>query len=142
MTWLEQEMSAIAERYGLTIVYAFGSRAPEIAARLHGQGVIAEFPNSDVDIAVQPERGHHLNVQERVRLATALEDLFGVSRVDLVILPEANAFLAVDVIRGELLFCNDLDSQAEDELYISRRAGDLAHFENVHWTQTIEGRIP
>jgi uncharacterized protein len=55
--------------------------------------------------------------------------LFGAARVDLVVLPEADAFLALDVIRGELIYCRDFDQQAEDELYILRKAGDLAYFE-------------
>jgi len=51
-----------------------------------------------------------------------------VGRVDLVVLPEAPPFLAVEIIRGELLFSEDLGKQAEDELYILRRAADLAPF--------------
>jgi len=48
--------------------------------------------------------------------------------VDLVVLSEADPFLALDVIRGELLWCVDPDVQAEDELYILRRAGGLAPY--------------
>jgi hypothetical protein len=61
-----------------------------------------------------------------VQLAVALEGLLDVPRVDLVVLPEGNPFLAVEVIRGELLCCADPDAQAEEELCILRRAGDLA----------------
>jgi hypothetical protein len=64
-----------------------------------------------------------------VELTLALEDLFGVGRVDLVVLPEAGAFLALDIIRGEILYCRDFDQQAEDELYVLRRAGDLSYFQ-------------
>ena len=69
------------------------------------------------------------SVQDRVRLSIELEDLLGVNRVDLVVLPEADPFLALDIIRGELLYCEDEDAQAEDELYVLRRAGDLAPLE-------------
>ena len=55
-----------------------------------------------------------------------LETLLGADRVDLVILPEANAFLAADVVRGELLLATDLDAEAELQLYYLRRAADLA----------------
>jgi hypothetical protein len=41
-----------------------------------------------------------------------LEDLLEVNRVDLVILPEADPFLALEVIRGELLYSEELDRQA------------------------------
>ena len=67
--------------------------------------------------------------QSVVRLATELEDLLGVVRVDLVMLTEAEPFLALDVVRGELLYCVDPDAQAEEELYVLRRPGDLAPHE-------------
>jgi predicted nucleotidyltransferase len=137
---LLDDVTQIARRYHVDSLYVFGSRAAEISARVRGQGAICEHPQSDIDIAIQPDRNHHLSAQERVRLTSALEDLFDVGRVDLVLLPEANPFLAVEAIRGELLVCCDFDAQAEDELYILRRAGDLAPFERQRWEQLIEAR--
>ncbi len=58
-----------------------------------------------------------------------MEDLFEVDRVDLVILTEADPFLAANIIRGERLFCEDDYIADEFELYILRRAGDLAPLE-------------
>ena len=140
MTSVMDEVMEIVHRYHVDSMYVFGSRAEEISARVRGQCVVCEHPESDVDIAIQPSRNHRLGAQERVRLASALEDLFDVGRVDLVLLPEANPFLAVEAIRGELLACRDLDAQAEDELYILRRAGDLAPFEQQRWERLIEAR--
>jgi predicted nucleotidyltransferase len=142
MAFLADELADIARRHGVDSIYVFGSRASEITARLRGPSATQAHPNSDVDIAIQPGRGCHLSAQERVRLASALEDLFDVNRVDLVLLPEASPFLAVEAIRGDLLYCSDLDAQAEDELYILRRAGDLAPYERERWTHIIEGQAP
>ena len=58
-----------------------------------------------------------------------LEDLFSVKRVDLVIIPEADPFLAANIIRGERIFCQDDYRADEYDLYILRRAGDLAPLE-------------
>ncbi|MHC1743888.1 MAG: nucleotidyltransferase domain-containing protein [Syntrophobacteraceae bacterium] len=123
------DLEAPARQFGVKEIYVFGSRAPEIAARARGEEPPQVLPGSDVDIAVQPELGVSFSVQQRVRFAIALEDLFGVGRVDLVVLGEADPFLAVEIIRGELLYCRDPDDQAETELYVLRRAGDLAHHE-------------
>jgi predicted nucleotidyltransferase len=123
------ELQSLADRYHLSAVYAFGSRAKETAKRLKGFSASADAPSSDLDIGVQPELGRSLAAEERVELALALEKLFAVPRVDLVVLPEAGPFLALEVVKGELLDCRDYDRQAEDELYILRRAGDLARFE-------------
>jgi predicted nucleotidyltransferase len=134
---LEAQIEAIGERYGIVALYAFGSRASEVAGLIHGQLGIREHPSADLDIGVQPKAGKRMNAQEKVRLANELEDLFEVSRVDLVILPEADPFLALDIIRGELLYCADDDLQAEYELYVLRRAGDLAHYARERWNMIL-----
>lgn len=59
--------------------------------------------------------------------------------MDLVILPEADPFLALDVIRGELLYCADRDAQAEQELQVLRRAADLAPYARERWEQILVG---
>lgn len=127
MPRLEQHLAGIAQRFGLAAIYAFGSRAQEVAGRARGTGLPAA--SSDVDIGVQPLPGRGLSARDRVRLATQLEELLGTARVDLVVLSEAEPFLALNVIQGELLYCLDPDAQAEEELYILRRAGDLAPYE-------------
>lgn len=128
---LSESLRQIAIRYRLADVYVFGSRAAEIAACVRGDATAgcAARPESDVDIGVRPQARRRLAVHERVDLASELEDLLSARRVDLVVVPEAKAFLARDIIAGELLYCADPDEQAEYELYVLRRAGDLAPFE-------------
>ncbi|MDT8370080.1 MAG: nucleotidyltransferase domain-containing protein [Longimicrobiales bacterium] len=124
-------LETIAGRHGLQDVYVFGSRALEVTARVR-EGVEAVpapgTATSDLDVAVQPLPGRKLGARDRVRLADALETLFGVPRVDLVVLSEASPSLAVDVVRGELLYSSDPLAQARHELYILRRAADLAPY--------------
>jgi len=135
------ELKSIGNRYGIIALYAFGSRAGEVAGLIRGQLGIREHPSADLDIGVQPEPGKRLSVQEKVRLAAELEDLFSVNRVDLIVLPEADPFLALDVIRGELIYCSDDDEQAEYELYVLRRAGDLAPYARERWGQILGMKI-
>jgi predicted nucleotidyltransferase len=124
-----QQLHHLADRYRLAVIYVFGSRADEIAGRIEGRTVPVSAPLSDLDLGIQPEKETRLSAEDRVELTLALEDLFGVGRVDLVVLPEADAFLALDIICGEILYCRDFDQQAEDELYVLRRAGDLSYFQ-------------
>jgi hypothetical protein len=58
--------------------------------------------------------------------------------VDLVLLPEADAFLALEIIRGELLYSDDLDRQARYQLFVLRRAGDLAPFQKERIRAILE----
>ena len=128
MSLIADSLREIAERHQLADLYVFGSRAAEIAALAKGEPQPFSLPEADLDIGVQPRRRTRLSGIEKVRIALELEELLKVKRVDLVVLSEAPPFLAVEIIRGELLYSEDLGKQAEDELYILRRAADLAPF--------------
>lgn len=117
------------ERMNVSLLYVFGSRAREIAGWLAGERTEGASPDSDVDIGVRSCRGVTWSVAEKVRLAQALEDLFGCARVDLVVLGEADPFLAAEIVRGERLYAEDSYAAEEYDLYVLRRAGDLAPFE-------------
>lgn len=138
ITDIRDLLSDLARQYHLVALYVFGSRAAEFAARVAGETVAAAFPSSDVDIGVLPARGHRLTAQDRVRLAIALEDALYVDRVDLVILPEASPYLALDVVCGELLCVTDPDAEAAYQLYVLRRAGDLAPLERERRQMLLE----
>jgi hypothetical protein len=84
---------------------------------------------SDVDIGVLAARDVRLDVEAKVRSAQALEALLGVERVDLISLADADPFVAANVVRGERLFAADADDADEFDLYVLRRAGDLAPLE-------------
>ena len=128
MTKLGAALADICDRYDLVAVYAFGSRAEEIASRVGGEDVAANS-EADVDIGVLSRSGRELGIRGRVDLMQALEDLFGVARVDLVSLREADPFLAANIVRGERLYARDSHAADEYDLYVLRRAGDLAPLE-------------
>lgn len=130
MTERKQRLNQIADKFGLDIIYAFGSHTKEVAEWLKGEmSALSIPPLSDVDIGVKPSSGRQLSVKEKVRLGMALEDLFSANRVDLVVITEVDPFLAANVIRGERIYCKDEYEADEYDLYILRRAGDLAPLE-------------
>jgi len=117
------------------IAYAFGSRAREVKEYLISNMRMGSTSLSDIDIGIKVSEGLSFSVHDKVRLALDLEDLLGVQRVDLVALNEADAFLAANIVRGERIFCEDQYLADEYELYVLRRAGDLAPFERhrIDW---------
>jgi predicted nucleotidyltransferase len=142
MKSLEKKLNAVAEDFHLDAVYLFGSRAREAADRLQGRDAETgnEVMTSDLDIGVKPLPGVRFSAKEKSQLACVLEDLFSVARVDLVLLPEADPFLAANVIRGERVFYRDSDRADEYDLYILRRAGDLAPLERERIAMILEDR--
>lgn len=136
-------LQSIARQFHLADIYVFGSRSVEVAARFRAQdATINEIPaiitSSDIDMGVLPRAGVILNARDRVALTIAMEDILDAPRVDLVLLPEAEPFLALDIIRGELLYTDDPDRQAEFELYVLRRAGDLLPFKRERLKMILE----
>lgn len=143
MAELGAQLQDLATRYGLRDVYVFGSRAQVIATRAgvsqtRGSQAVDVADGRDADIGVEPLSAGRLDPQARVRLTAELEDLLAVPRVDLVVLSEAPALLALEVVKGELLFTADRRAQAEHELYIMRRAADLAPFHRERVRQVLE----
>lgn len=139
MASLEERLREIASQYHIAELYVFGSRAAEIAARVRGQAIPDQHPNSDVDIGVRPLPGQQLSVHDKVRLAMTLEELLEVNRVDLVVLPEAPPFLAANIIRGERLLATNARAADEYLLYVLRRAGDLAPLRREQMALLLEG---
>jgi predicted nucleotidyltransferase len=122
-------LERLAQEFNLDIIYAFGSRAREVADALASKGQALPESLSDVDIGVKPLPGQDLTVSDKVEIAQRVEDMLDVPRVDLVCLPEVDPFLAANVIRGERLYSRDHHRADEYDLYILRRAGDCLHLE-------------
>ena len=132
-------LGRICIAYAIDVLYAFGSRAEEIYRALHESGRIDPDGASDVDLGAKPLPGHTLDVRAKAELAIDLENLLGVQSVDLVGIEDVDAFVAAEVIRGNRLYCADEYRADEYELYILRRAGDLAPFERERMRMILGG---
>jgi predicted nucleotidyltransferase len=134
-----ERLSDLARAFRIADIYAFGSRAAEIAAMIINGEALQCASSSDVDIGIRPKQGLKPSTQDLVNLTVELEDLFGVPRVDLVLLPEADPFVALDIIRGELLYTEDPLDQAHYELFVLRRAGDLLPWKRERIDMILRG---
>jgi len=124
---MKEKITSLAKKYNLKIIYAFGSRAKDALHMIEGRMDALPCTSSDLDIGVTP--GRSLTVEEKVEIALFFEDLFNVNRVDVVVLPEAPVFLALEIVCGELLYAIDNTYEAEYQLYIMRMAADLLPYE-------------
>jgi predicted nucleotidyltransferase len=126
---IKKKLEELCNRRSVESLYAFGSRAKEIKEALAGKGKSSASSFSDADIGAKLRPGTPLSLREKIRLSMELEDLLDVNRVDLCLLHEVDPFLAAEVIRGERIYCEDDFRADEYELYVLRRAGDLAPLE-------------
>ncbi len=124
----QQQLEHICRMHSIAIVYVFGSRAAELYDWLCSDTPLARS-TSDIDIGAKAFPGMNWEVKDKVQIAQAFEELFDVPRVDFFVLDEADPFLAINIIRGERLYAADERAADEYDLYIMRRAGDLAPLE-------------
>ncbi len=140
MNTTREQFLEICRQFPLRLVMVFGSRAAEMVAFLRGEKESMSVGGSDVDVAVLGKSA--LSVEQKVTLGLALESLLGVERVDLFSLGECDPFLAANAIRGERLFAEDSDDADEYELYVLRRAGDLAELERERMALILREETP
>ena len=138
MNLIREALDAICQAYAIGDMYVFGSRKQEISAYID-KGATNPLPSTaDVDIGIFPKKEEIWEPEKRVNLTIELEDLFRASRVDLLLLPEVDSYLALDIIRGELIYTDDPDRQARYELYVLRRAADLFPFKKDRIRMILE----
>lgn len=132
-------LEQICQQFDINSLYAFGSRAREAFAWVQDCTPLSTANDSDLDIGIHTTEP--LPIKQKVELTLALEDFFGVERIDLVSLPEADPFLAANIIRGERLCAVDAYMADGYDLYILRRAGDLIPLERERQRLIMEGAI-
>jgi predicted nucleotidyltransferase len=105
----------VEPRPDVRAVYVFGSQSKGDAR-----------PDSDVDLGILYRAPQPLSTT--LQLELELEQAIG-RKIDLVDASHAGAFLALDIVRGERVFCREPTETDRFELYVLRRAGDLLPFE-------------
>jgi len=66
MSNYQSTLSKLAALYGLTAIFAFGSRGQEAIACLQGRSPSSPGSDSDLDMAVQPVPGKSLSTGDKV----------------------------------------------------------------------------
>ena len=130
-----QRIEHVCRKFQVKALYVFGSRSAEVFQFIRDDTFQTKPSKSDVDIGVLINRV--FSIDDKVNLTLELEEIFNVHRVDLVLLSEADAFLAANIIRGERLYVEDSYLADEYELFVLRRAGDLAELERARMTMIL-----
>ena len=94
-------------------------------------------PASDLDLGVLCRNRQPLAAT--LTLEEALERIAGM-KVNLVDAARAGAFLALDIVRGDRIFCREPIETDRFELYVLRRAGDLLPFERQRQALLLSAR--
>jgi hypothetical protein len=139
MTGRNEHLNDICRKFNIDILYAFGSLEKSVRDWIAEDLADLDPGYSDIDIGVLSAIGAGRSVTEKIFLTQALEDFFNVARVELIDLNEADPFLAAEVIRGERLFARNHHAADEYDLFVLRRAGDLAPLERERMDLVLGG---
>jgi len=131
-----QEIEQICRKYQLKALYVFGSRSADMLQAIKDDQYQIAPSQSDLDIGVLSHPP--FLIENKVSLTFELENLFGLSNIDLFILQEVDAFLAANIIRGERVYAEDSYLIDEYDLFILRRAGDLVELERQRMAMILQ----
>jgi len=131
-----QKIEQICKKYQIRAFYVFGSRGAELFQAIQDDAIQPAKSPSDLDFGALTRSP--FSMEDKVNLTLELETLFGLSDIDLFILQEVDAFLAANIIRGERVFAEDTYLADEYELFVLRRAGDLAELERQRMAMILQ----
>ncbi len=131
-----QKLELICRKYRVKSLYIFGSRRADLLNAIYDDAYPLVSSPSDLDIGVLTHSP--FSMENKVNLTLALEDLLDAAPVDLFILQEVDAFLAANIIRGERIYSEDSYLADEYDLFVLRRAGDLAELERERMAMILQ----
>jgi uncharacterized protein len=120
----DDRIKAIARKYGITLVYLFGSEAEKGRIYFEG-GRITPHPFSDLDVAVAFEKALPEPMETYGQLYREISEIFVPFNLDLLFLQEVNTLFQHEIIRGIRIYARDEFDADEFEEGIMKRSEDL-----------------
>lgn len=121
---IDSKVKAIAEKYGIALIYLFGSQADKGLKYLEGEGVMPDTI-SDLDVAIAFENPRGGNIKTYGILYKEISDIFDPFNIDLIFMHEMDTLFQCEVIKGIRIYEKD-ELYADDfEEGIMKRAEDM-----------------
>ncbi|MFZ2053008.1 MAG: nucleotidyltransferase domain-containing protein [Candidatus Aminicenantales bacterium] len=130
-------MRNIAERYGIAIIYLFGSQSENGARYLQGKSLNAK-DLSDLDMAVSFKSIPSDPMKTYGALYKELSEVFEPFNIDLVFMHEVDMLFQYEIIKGIRIFEKDASLADELEEMIMKRAEDLAFKKRIMNREILE----
>ena len=132
-----KEMRNIANKFGIAVIYLFGSQSEKGARYLQGDGTNAE-ELSDLDAAVFFKDIPSDPMKVYGALYKELSEVFEPFSIDLVFMHEVDTLFQYETIKGIRVFAKDESLADELEEMIMKRAEDLAFKKRIMDREILE----
>jgi predicted nucleotidyltransferase len=134
-----KELRNLAEKYGIAVIYLFGSQSENGARYLQGNGINVE-DLSDLDAAVFFNDIPSNPMKVYGALYKELSEVFEPFNIDLVFMHEVDTLFQYEIIKGIRIFAEDTSLADELEEMILKRAEDLAFKKRIMDREILEAR--
>jgi len=132
-----KEIRNIAEKYGIAVIYLFGSQSENGTRYLQGNGINVE-DLSDLDAAVFFNDIPSDPMKVYGALYKELSEVFEPFNIDLVFMHEVDTLFQYEIIKGIRIFAEDTSLADEFEEMILKRAADLAFKKSIMDREILE----
>jgi len=122
---LNSALKNLAQKFGIDLIYLFGSQAEKGKSYIEGERVtLEEFSDLDIAISFKKPPEHLIHVYGE--LFMEISEIFDPFHIDLVFIHEMNPLFQYEIIKGIRIYEED-ESVAEDfEEMVMKKAADLA----------------
>jgi predicted nucleotidyltransferase len=117
-------INSLCAQNGISLCYLFGSRQQEGLARLRGDQVQIDDPESDIDFAVFFISPPESPLLTYAKLSIDLEELVSPYQADLVFLHEVDHMIQLEAIQGINIFAADDEFREDYEAKVMAFAAD------------------
>lgn len=130
-----KDIQALSKKYGITIIYLFGSQADKGRRYLEGEDVNPDI-FADLDVAIAFEDLPAEAMKTYGILFKEISKIFDPFNIDLIFMHELNALFQYEIIKGERIYEKDEFSADEFEERIMKMAEDL-HFKKRIFNEEV-----
>ncbi len=132
-----EKIKNIAEKYGISIIYLFGSQAKNAAKYLKADNTTAD-DLSDLDLAVYFKEGPSNSMKIYGALYKEFSEVFEPFYIDLIFIHEVEILFQYEIIKGIRIFEKEESFADEFEEMIMKRAEDLAFKKKILNREILE----
>lgn len=122
---MKKRLKELAKRFGVNLIYLFGSQAEKGLKYLEGEMIILDS-YSDLDIGVSLKNPPKNIIGIYGKLYKELSEIFDPFHIDLVFVHEVNPLFQYEIIKGIRIYEEDEDESEEFEEMVMKKAADLS----------------
>lgn len=132
-----KKIRELAEKFGINLIYLFGSQAEIGEKYLKGELTTPEI-FSDLDVAVSFKNPPENSIKIYGELYVEISEIFDPFYIDLVFIHELNSLFQYEIIKGIRIYEQDEETAEVFEEMVMKKAADLMPIKKIMEREIME----